>query len=508
MSIRLRLLLVTALVAVVALVAADTVLYTSLRSFLFSQIDNGLELSHRSVESSISGGAGAMEPPPEAGASTPQCAPLDGAPVNTGGLAPGTFIEVRDAKNATIWTCTLRELGSSQVVPPSLPARITGFVANAADDREKTVYFTAAAERGDGAYRVRASILRSGPEAGGTLIVAVPLSGTDSTLDTLRNVELIVTAGALAVALILAWLLVRTSLQPLRDIERTADAITAGQLTERVPADSARTEVGRVARAFNVMLERIESAFAQRDRTEADLRASEERMRQFIADASHELRTPLAAVSAYAELFERGAAERPDDLRRVLQGIRVESQRMGHLVEDLLLLARLDEGRPLRLEPMDLVAAAGESVAAARVVGPEWPVVLRAAAPVTIEADPLRIRQVIDNLLANVRVHTPPGTSATVTVASDGRRATVTVADDGPGLSQADAARIFERFFRADPSRSRQHGGAGLGLSIVEAIVHAHAGTVEVSSEQGGGARFSVSLPVHGPQAVPPPQAS
>lgn len=505
MSIRIRLLLATAVIALVALIAADAVLYTSLRSFLFQHIDNGLELSHRSVEASLSGssgpstGHGTRGPPPEAGERTQECPSFHGQQVNTGGLTPGTVIEVRNVKGARVWYCPIGELGSNEVVPPALPSRITGYVASASDDYERTVYFSASAQHGDGSYRVRASILRAGPEVGGTLIVAVPLSGTDGTLDRLRDVQIIVTAGALAVALALGWLLVRTSLHPLRDIERTADAITGGQLTERVPGDGARTEVGRVARAFNVMLGRIESAFAQRDRTEADLRASEERMRRFIADASHELRTPLAAVSAYAELFERGAADRPEDLPRVLRGIRVESQRMGHLVEELLLLARLDEGRPLQLEPMDLVAAAGESVAAARAVGPQWPVRLDATGPVEIDADPLRVRQVIDNLLSNVRVHTPPGTAATVTVTSDATVATIAVSDNGPGLSDADTRRIFERFFRADASRSRLHGGAGLGLSIVDAIVRAHGGTVEVVSPPEGGASFVVRLPVGRP---------
>lgn len=512
MPVRLRLLLATAVVALVALVAADVVLYAALRSFLFRQIDNGLELSHRSVEASLSGRGGqptsyaGTAPPPEAGASEPQCEKFHGQPVNTGGLTPGTVIEVRNAKNATVWYCPIRELGSSHVIPPELPSRIAGFATSPGEGDEEMVYFSAPAQRGDGTYRVRASILRGGPDAGGTLIVAVPLSGTDGTLDTLRDVEIVVTAGALVVALVLGWLLVRTSLHPLRDIERTADAITAGQLTERVPGDSARTEVGRVARAFNVMLERIESAFAQRDRTESDLRASEERMRRFIADASHELRTPLAAVSAYAELFDRGAADRPQDLRRVLRGIRVESERMSHLVEDLLLLARLDEGRPLQMEPIDLVAAAGESVAAARAVGPRWPVTLEAEAPVAVDADLLRVRQVIDNLLANVRVHTPPGTTAAVAVASDGEVATVTVSDNGHGMSDAEVARIFERFFRAETSRSRRHGGAGLGLSIVDAIVRAHGGSVQVSSVEGAGTTFVVRLPVShssGPDRAP-----
>jgi two-component system OmpR family sensor kinase len=243
------------------------------------------------------------------------------------------------------------------------------------------------------------------------------------------------------------------------------------------------------------MLERIQDAFRQRDRTEAELRRSEERLRRFVADASHELRTPLAAVSAYAELFERGARTQPEDLARVMAGVRSEAARMGLLVEDLLLLARLDEGRPLERQPVELVRVAAEAVDAARMVDASWPAQLVASEPVEVVGDAARLRQVVDNLLANVRAHTPPGTRTTVRVAREGPQAVVDVSDDGPGLNAEQAERAFERFYRAEVSRSRQHGGAGLGLSIVAAIVAAHGGTVGVSDTEGGGATFTVRLP-------------
>jgi two-component system OmpR family sensor kinase len=242
------------------------------------------------------------------------------------------------------------------------------------------------------------------------------------------------------------------------------------------------------------MLTRIQDAFAQRDATEA-------RLRRFVADASHELRTPVAAVSAYAELFERGASERPEDLARVMAGIRTETGRMGHLVDDLLLLARLDQGRPLQQEPVELVTVAAQAVDAARAMGPEWPVRLDARRPLEVEGDKGRLRQVIDNLLANVRAHAPPGTSATVRVDEQGDEALIEVADDGPGLSAPDATRVFERFYRVDSSRSRQSGGAGLGLSIVQAIVSAHGGHVALTTEPGKGATFAVCLPIRPAQA-------
>lgn len=492
MSIRAKLLLATAIIALVALVAADFATYAALRSFLYGQVDSSLELSHRAVEASISGEGG---PPPDDGEGPQMCRTFYGSQVDTMGLTPGTVIEVRSPTNALLYRCALPTLGTRRLHYPVLPARITGFVANQADEGERTVYFTAAATSGGEIFRVRASILRGGPDIGGQLIVAVPLSGTIGTLGRLRDLELAVSAGALIVAVVLGWWLVRAALNPLRAVERTADAIAAGSLSERVPGDQARTEVGRVARAFNVMLERIQGAFAERDRTEAELRASEERMRRLVADASHELRTPLAAVTAYAELFDRGAADRPEDLHRVLRGIQGEAARMAHLVEDLLLLAHLDEGRPLQLESLDLVALVGDALSTARTLGPRWPVVLEAAQPVEVRADPLRLRQVIDNLLGNVRVHCPPGTTTSVKVADDGTWAMVTVSDNGPGLSVEDAGRIFERFFRADASRSRQFGGAGLGLSIVDSIIRAHGGSVAVSPAPAGGARFTIRLP-------------
>jgi two-component system OmpR family sensor kinase len=418
-------------------------------------------------------------------------------------LQPGTFVEVRTSSNAIVCSTTQPALlGATGSAPPTLPRVITGFAKNPADFGEPTVYFTAApGSTGGEQYRVRASVLAGGPYAGGQLVVGVPLGSTVSTLNRLVGVELAVTGAALVAALLLGWWLVRVSFRPLRAVEDTAEAIARGELAERVPGDEARTEVGRLARALNVMLGRIEKAFAQRDATEEELRASEGRMRQFVADASHELRTPLTAVSAYAELFEQGAAARSEDLERVMGGIRTETARMGHLVEDLLLLARLDEGRPLEREDVELVGIAAEAVQTAATVGPQWPVRLVARQPVEIVGDRMRLRQVLDNLLANVRTHCPEGTASVVAVEQAGDQAVITVTDDGPGMSPDDAARVFERFFRADASRSRRHGGTGLGLSIVASITRAHGGTATADSAPGGGTVFTVRLPLAGTTA-------
>jgi two-component system OmpR family sensor kinase len=330
---------------------------------------------------------------------------------------------------------------------------------------------------------------------GEQLIVAIPLTSITATLGHLLVIEITVTASALVVALGLGWWLVRAGLRPLRQVEQTADAIAEGDLTRRVPEARRSNEVGRLARAFNTMIARIEGAFGQRDETEAALRRSEERLRRFVADASHELRTPLAAVSAYAELFERGASEHPEDLPRVVAGVRSETARMSVLVEDLLTLARLDEGPSIERVSISLSSVAAEAVAAANAVGPSWPVHLAAGGPVEIVGDRHRLRQVLDNLLANVRAHTPPGTTAVVRVAGAGTEAVVEVADTGPGLPPAQAQKVFERFYRLDPSRSRVHGGAGLGLSIVAAIVAAHGGRVSASAGEGSGATFRIVLP-------------
>jgi two-component system OmpR family sensor kinase len=255
------------------------------------------------------------------------------------------------------------------------------------------------------------------------------------------------------------------------------------------------------------MLARIEAAFEERRRSEAALRRSEERLRRFVSDASHELRTPVAAVRAYAELFRRGGDRHPEDLPRLMARIESEAARMGILVEDLLLLTRLDQGRALDQAPVDLGALATDAVEAARTLDPERPLTLSVEGSVEVLGDRDRLRQVVDNLLANVRTHTPPGAPAEVSIRLAGTRAVVDVADSGPGIDPADTERIFERFFRSDPSRARDRGGAGLGLSIVAAITEAHGGKASAANRPRGGAVFTIDLPalIEAPAAEQPP---
>jgi two-component system OmpR family sensor kinase len=303
------------------------------------------------------------------------------------------------------------------------------------------------------------------------------------------------TLGALAaVGLVGAWL-VRLGLAPLTAVEHAASDVTGTDLDRRVPGGSEATEVGRLALAINTMLDRLDVSFRQRERDVEALQVSEARMRRFVADASHELRTPIAATAAYAELFERGAKDRPDDLARAMAGIRTETGRMADLVDDLLLLAELDEGRPVQRVPVDLTELAAEAVQAAHVVAPDRPVALHVHDVVVVAGDPGRLRQVLDNLIGNVRAHTPAGTPSSVTLTRDDGGAVLTVLDEGPGLAAEDLAKVTDRFFRADTSRSRTSGGAGLGLAIVSAIAHAHGGVATIDSPEGHGLRVTVRLP-------------
>jgi two-component system OmpR family sensor kinase len=332
----------------------------------------------------------------------------------------------------------------------------------------------------------------------GRLVIAISTADVDSTLARLDRVEMVIGLVVIVIAGAVAWALVRIELRPLARIEDTAAAIAAGDLSRRVDAGDPATEVGSLGASLNAMLAQIEAAFEER-------RASESRLRRFVADAGHELRTPLTSVRGYAELFRRGGAADPGDLAMIMSRIESEAQRRGVLVEDLLLLAKLDQGRPLARLPVRLSATVAEMAADQAMLHPAWPVHQRIAPGVEVVGDELRIRQAVGNLLANARAHTPAGTPVTVTVEMRDGMAMVEVADAGPGVPPEVMGRLFERFFRADPSRSRASGGSGLGLSIVAAIAEAHGGRVEAESPDGGGATFRILLPPEPPADAPAP---
>jgi two-component system OmpR family sensor kinase len=320
------------------------------------------------------------------------------------------------------------------------------------------------------------------------LVVAIPLTELGQTLGRLRIIEGLVSGLVLlGLALVSLWL-VRRELRPLEEIGTTAGAIAAGDLSRRIADESPRTEVGRLGLALNAMLAQIEQAFAER-------KASEDRLRRFLADASHELRTPLTSIRGYAELFRRGANQREEDLAKSMRRIEDESARMGIMVEDLLLLARLDQDRPLNRDPVDLAAVAADAVEDARAADADRQIALEGSDPVPVVGDEARLRQVAANLLANAVVHTPRGTPVTVRTLTDGDHAVLEVADRGPGLTPEEMARAFEPFYRSDPSRDRTTGGAGLGLAIVAAIAEAHGGRIDVDPTPGGGATFRFLIP-------------
>jgi two-component system OmpR family sensor kinase len=483
MSLRARLLAVTVTLVAVGLVVANLATFHFTRSFLEDRLDEQLFSARPFAAQALAEGEFG---PPQPGITLP----------------PGTYAEYRGPDGTVIRQRTFGYGGQAPpAVPIALPPNARGLVGT------EPVTFTTPSADDAPRYRVMATTLSNG----GTLLVAIPLTEVASTLRRLVRIEVLVGIVVLATAAVLALWLVRLGLKPLEGIGETAGAIAAGDLTRRVSPAEERTEVGRLGLALNSMLTQIEAAFEER-------RATEDRLRRFVADASHELRTPLTSIRGYAELFRRGAGSNPEDLAKSMSRIEAEAGRMGILVDDLLLLARLDQGRPLEREPVDLGAVAAEAVEAARVIEPDRPIDLELRPEVAaMSGDRDRLRHVVDNLIENARVHTASGSPIHISVVVSEDVIVLTVRDEGEGLSTEVETRVFERFFRGDPARSRDTGGAGLGLSIVAAIVKAHGGTVTARNadpdergvkprgDSGRGAVFEVRLPLDTHGTVLPP---
>ncbi|MER7474811.1 HAMP domain-containing sensor histidine kinase [Micromonospora sp. NPDC000018] len=471
LSLRTR--LVVILVALLALVsvAIGGITTVALRQFLVDRVDEQLA----PMRDGPGRGASPFEPPPGSDVRPDVRVPR--------GFPPGTVTaEVVDGRVTRAWTLSDRQ---DQAVGVD---EVAGLADLPADGRPRTRDL---GERGD--YRV---VARQFPD-GTVRVLGLPLSGVSETVWWLVAAQ----AGVATVGLLLAGgagaLIVRATLRPLRRVAATAGRVSElpldrGEvaLSVRVPAADTdpRTEVGQVGAALNRMLGHVAAALAARQ-------ASETRVRQFVADASHELRTPLAAIRGYAELARRGREGVPPDVAHALRRVESESARMTSLVDDLLLLARLDSGRPLAVEPVDLPALVVDAVSDARVAGPEhrWQLDLPDTL-IRVAGDLARLHQVLANLLANARVHTPPGTTVTTTLRVAGDVAVLSVADDGPGVPAELRDEVFERFSRGDSSRSRAHGSTGLGLAIVAAVVEAHHGTVGLDSRPGRTV-FTVRLP-------------
>ncbi|MGW5386374.1 sensor histidine kinase [Nocardia sp. NPDC003963] len=338
----------------------------------------------------------------------------------------------------------------------------------------------------------------------GTVTIGLPLQENQRTVAGLVLIEVLTGAVALLILAVLGYLVVRRSLRPLHTVEQTAAAIAAGDLHRRVPVRGVDTEVDHLAQSLNVMLSQIQLAVGATEASEEHARRSEAKMRRFVADAGHELRTPLTTIRGFAELYRQGAST---DAGALLARVETEAQRMGLMVEDLLMLARLDSDRPLDRVPVDMLAVAAEvvhnaaAVAVQHKAAPDEPDrrirldVDGGAGASIVLGDAARLHQILMNLVANAVRHTPPGTPVTVRLSAAGDEVHVDIVDTGPGLSSEDADRVFERFYRVDSSRNRASGGSGLGLSIVQALVVAHGGRVGVHETPGGGATFSVALP-------------
>jgi two-component system OmpR family sensor kinase len=337
-------------------------------------------------------------------------------------------------------------------------------------------------------FRAIAEVL---PNNAGTVIAAQSLGELDKTIGKLGFFFLLIGLLLLTTIAIATRIVIKIGLRPLEDVEVTAEQIAAGDLSARMPDTNEKTEVGRLLISLNSMLNRIESSFAAR--TE-----SEDRLRRFVADASHELRTPITAIRGFSELYRQGAVAEGEPTKDLIYRIEGESKRMGSLVEDLLLLARLDQAREMESKPVNLNEVVESAVISARAAGPHHEVVFtQSSEEIYTLGDEARIHQVIANILANARTHTPAGTEIDVSISRDTDGIRIGVADNGPGMSEESQQKIFERFYRADPSRVRVDGeGSGLGLSIVDAVMGAHGGSVSVQSELGKGATFTLLFPL------------
>ncbi len=460
MSLRVRLLLGLVVLAAIGLAVAGGVTYRQTRGDLLSRVNEQLATSSQSPNLFFHG--------------------FDQNDENLTHalLPPGTWAQVRASGSGEILDTNPGVVSGAS---PALPAIV-----------KPGQVFTVHSPH----YRVRAAQPRlylvgvPGAQRGvqAFMIVAIPLADVDHTLHHLFLVEIVVVIGVLLALAVLAWWVVKLGLRPLEDMQQTAGAIAAGDLSRRVDVVDEKTEVGRLGIALNEMMQQIETAFAARA-------ASEGRLRRFVGDASHELRTPLTSIRGYAELFRRGAADRPEDLAKAMRRIEEEANRMGMLVDDMLLLARLDQGRPLERQPVELTRIARDAVDDARAVAPNRPIDYSPNGAVFVPGDEARLRQVLANLLQNANRHTPPGTPVHVQVVDSDDEAVIEVADEGPGMPSDDTSRVFERFWRSDPSRTRASGGAGLGLAIVAAIADAHGGHAEVQSTAGHGSTFRVHLP-------------
>jgi len=468
LSLRGRLLIGVISLVAVGLLVSDVATYTTLQSSLVQRIDDQL-----TKVSSVSTARAIL--------AAPLCHPR--GPTSAGDFPGGTIWELIASDGTVVNACGAGVGSTGAAALPVLPKTL-----KSSSEGKPVEPYTVEGTGGVSQFR-----MTNWPEsffgAGQVVVFAIPLTSVQSTLSDLMLLEAKIGLGVLLATAILALLIIRIGLRPLQRMGSVAKDIAAGDLSRRVEPSTPKTEIGRLGLALNGMLSQIEAAFAER--TESNTR-----LRRFIADASHELRTPLTSIRGYSEMLRRGAAKSPTDAEVARRRIEEESVRMSVLVDDMLLIARLDQGRPLETKPVDLQAIAQDAAADARAVAPQREITLSAPSQVVVEGDDTRLRQVLGNLVRNAIVHTPQQTAIEIAVSTEDGVGRMSVADHGAGLQIDQHDRIFEPFYRVDPSRSRDSGGAGLGLSIVSAVVTAHGGHVTVTETSGGGATFEVELPL------------
>ena len=473
MSLRTRLLLAVLACVAAGLLVAGLATYLSLRGFLLERVDAQLRAATVPTAMALANGS------------------LNGLPAGPGGspgdanLPPGTYGQLRDTVGNVLNAISFT-YGQQDQPTPVLPDPLPSLASGGA-----TVFSAKSTAGGQSAgFRV---LVQDAPTVSRVLIVAIPLSETRQTLSRLVVIEIVVSLVVLAALAAAAWLIIKRDLRPLETMAVTADAIAAGDLSRRVQPAEPRTEVGRLGLSLNTMLGRIEQAFAERA-------ATEDKLRRFLADASHELRTPLTSIRGYSEVFDR-AKDDPENLELAMRRIEEESTRMGAMVEELLVLARLGEGRQPDRAAVDLARVVADAVSDARAAAPARDIVIDSVETAEVLGDDHQLRQVVANLLGNALRHTPDEAQISVRLTTGDGHALLAVADDGPGLAPDAAAKAFEPFYRADESRARETGGAGLGLAIVAAIVEAHGGEVRLDTAPGDGATFTVRLPLRSAQA-------
>jgi two-component system OmpR family sensor kinase len=521
MALRTRLLVTLIAVVALGLVVSDVATYASLRSFLVGRTDPQLEVASDPVSFQVLLSAGIIHQPTGTGptarthvSDVPRSLRRFNLGRNRSSLEPaGTVGELVNASGHPVAAPITFSYSGKTAPPPVLPATAGASVTGA--DR----LFDA---RSAGAHTIAYRVLeRPIGYHDLSIVVAIPLTDVNQTLNRLVLIELLATAVILIGLGLLARWIVRRGLRPLEDMAVAAGDIARGDLARRVEPDGGPTEVGRLGSALNIMLGEIQEAFDSRA-------ASEARLRRFVADASHELRTPLTSLRGYAELFEHNGHRPPEDLATAMRHIRREADRMSVLVDDLLVLANLDQVRPLHVASVDIAAVVHEAVTAFGFTGSDHAIRFEATGAIRIECDAERVRRAVDNLLTNAARYSPAGSAIDVAVRSgtDARAASlapngqegpsspgvphaeIEIRDEGPGVPSDEATRIFEPFYRADTSRTRNTGGTGLGLAIVAATVEAHHGTFGVRPNTPTGSCFWLRLPVRQEETEsPPPKA-